>query len=210
MQAQTDDHPRQNSAYRFTRTPKRAFHTECFFCFLKRHILKYFYRYAIVWADRCNVNPPGKEQTMGKKTRLELQAMFERVGYFYQRLARACKDGKWFHVHPDGTPAYEQRYNYVGDFSDEGLAQVCEDGKWFHIRPNGAPAYEQRYKVVGSFSEGLAHVCDKNGRHFHIRPDGTPAYEQTYDNAGPFSKGLALVWRDSKQFHISPDGTRAE
>jgi hypothetical protein len=61
-----------------------------------------------------------------------------------------------YHAYPDGTPAYDERFKFVWDFS-EGLARA-EDfkGNWFHIKPNGKPAYDKRYWWVGDFSGGLA------------------------------------------------------
>ena len=58
------------------------------------------------------------------------------VGSFSEGLAAARKDGKDFHIRPDGTPAYEQRYDWVGSFS-EGQARACENGKEIRIRPDG-------------------------------------------------------------------------
>lgn len=51
----------------------------------------------------------------------------------------AEKDGRWFHIRPDGSPSYEARFELVGHFP-EGLAQAMNDGQWFHIRHDGSRA----------------------------------------------------------------------
>jgi hypothetical protein len=88
-------------------------------------------------------------------------------------LAVAQKDKKMFHIRPDGTPAYKQRFDWVGPFC-ERLAVVQENGKRFHIQPDGTPAYKQRFDVAGPFSGGRADVGE-NGKMFRIRTDGTRA-----------------------------------
>jgi hypothetical protein len=104
---------------------------------------------------------------MRENVRDGLFMMRDNVYYFSEGLAHVKKDGEGFHIRSDGSPAYEERYNSVGPFS-EGLAwAVGKDGKAFHIRPDGKPAYKERYNFVGSFFRGLATV-EKNERWFHI------------------------------------------
>jgi len=74
-------------------------------------------------------------------SRQELVQKYDDVSSFSEGLARVVKDGKEFHIRPDGQPAYQEKYDYVSDFS-EGLARVVKDGKYFHIRPDGQPAYK--------------------------------------------------------------------
>ena len=76
---------------------------------------------------------------MAKKTRKQLLKMYDFVGDFFGGLALARKDGKFFHIRPDGTPAYEQRYDSVGNFFG-GLAVVRKGDKLFYIRPDGTVA----------------------------------------------------------------------
>jgi hypothetical protein len=46
-------------------------------------------------------------------------------------------EGNWFHVKSDGSPAYSQRYKWVGNF-DEDLAWVQDfDGNRFKINKKG-------------------------------------------------------------------------
>jgi len=69
---------------------------------------------------------------MEVKTTAELQAMYDFVGPFFEGLAWVRKDGRWFQIHLDGTPACEQRHNC---FVDE-VALVRRNGRYFRIRPD--------------------------------------------------------------------------
>ena len=76
---------------------------------------------------------------MAKKTRKQLLKMYDHVGRFSEGLAPVQKDGKFFHIRPDGTPVYKQRYDYVGNFF-KGLARALKGDQWFWIRPDGTVA----------------------------------------------------------------------
>jgi hypothetical protein len=78
----------------------------------------------------------------------------------------------YYHKKPDGTPAYEERYRWVGKFSGD-LAWVEEfDGNCFHIKTDGTPAYNDRYESVGDFEGDLAWAEDFEGRLFKINRKG--------------------------------------
>ncbi len=64
---------------------------------------------------------------------------YDCLGYFSKGLIDVSKDGKYFHIRPDGKPAYEERYDDAGYFND-GRAWVRKDDKCFFIRPNGKRA----------------------------------------------------------------------
>ena len=88
-----------------------------------------------------------------------------------ENLVIAQKNDEYFHVKLDGTPAYKQRFEWVGPFC-EGLASVRKGGKFFHIRPDGTPAYEERFEWAGHFLRGRSRVREEHGEIFFIRPDG--------------------------------------
>jgi hypothetical protein len=115
-----------------------------------------------------------------------------------------------YHAYPDGTPAYEERYICVDDFSG-GLAVVEDFDEYeFHITPDGKPAYDERYYLVWNFSDGLARAVNGTGW-LHIKPDGTPAYEERYEWVGDFNNGIARA-SDFKgnKFKINKKGERVE
>ena len=76
---------------------------------------------------------------MKELSREELLKNYEFVSSFVKGLAQVIKDGKQFHIRPDGTPVYEERYDFVSSFS-EGLAWVTKDGRGFYIHPDGTRA----------------------------------------------------------------------
>src|SRR3990167_4131289 len=100
-----------------------------------------------------------------------LQAGFDDKNMNLDQWEIKIKNNKWFHVKPDGSTAYKQRYDEVWPFS-ESLAAVKLDGKWFHIKPNGSPAYKQRFDEVYSFHKGSARV-QINNEYFYIKPNGS-------------------------------------
>ncbi len=70
----------------------------------------------------------------------KLRIMFQRVDPFFDGRARVCHNDEWFHV-CCGTPAYEEKYAYVGNFSG-GRANVLDrSGKWFAINLNGKKSH---------------------------------------------------------------------
>lgn len=63
---------------------------------------------------------------------------YDFVGLFSKNgLAQARKDGLWFHVERDGTPAYQVRFDWVGPFED-GYATARVAGTPFQIKPDGS------------------------------------------------------------------------
>lgn len=74
----------------------------------------------------------GHEPKISRK----LKTTYGFVSHFYEGLAKVCKDGKEFHIHPDGQPAYENRFDYVGCFH-EGKAWARNGDEYFRIDRNG-------------------------------------------------------------------------
>ena len=71
-------------------------------------------------------------------------------------LAHAMLDEVQCHVTPDGKPAYQERYSYVGSFqragdNNEFRAVARDDSGSFHITLDGKPAYQDRYLSVSEF-----------------------------------------------------------
>ena len=103
---------------------------------------------------------------MNTKPWEELSRMYSSLDPFNEGLARVRSGHECFHIHPDGAPTYEQRYEDVGSFS-EGLARVRErpdifkESHWFHIRFNGIAAYAERHYEVDDFCNGLAGVWER-------------------------------------------------
>lgn len=121
-------------------------------------------------------------------------------------LAPVKMDGKWFHIRPDGCPAYDQRYTRTFGYY-EGRAAVQLGNEWFHIRDDGGQAYQRRFNWCGNFQNGLCAVREGDGRYHHILSDGEDAYPERYKYAGDFREGSAVVRRfDGLCIHIDKKG----
>lgn len=111
---------------------------------------------------------------------------YEDAGSFSEGLAWVRKNGKEFHINPNGKPAYKERYDWVGSFSN-GVTRARNNKKDFHIGTNGKPLYEERFDRVTMFKNGVAWVkinrsCifnangtiqkDISEEHFYISLDG--------------------------------------
>ncbi len=76
-----------------------------------------------------------REKKNMKKIEVSPDAVYHR-GPFLEGLSWIRKDGKQYHVRADGTPAYEERFDYVSSFFD-GVAHATKDGESFLIDHNG-------------------------------------------------------------------------
>jgi hypothetical protein len=86
---------------------------------------------------RTNLFQKGEIAMKAKpKTQQELSAMYDCVYSSSEGLTLVRNKGSWFHVLPDGTPAYGQRYDNAHSFSG-GVALVCSNGRWFPICHDG-------------------------------------------------------------------------
>lgn len=113
------------------------------------------------------------------------------------------------HTHPDGRPAYADRFDLVLKFHEPGLAPVARGESAWHIRDDGEPAYSRKFRRTFGYYEGLAAVCTDDGWH-HISPSGEPAYEERYAWCGNVQESRCAV-RDltGSYFHIQSDGYAA-
>ncbi len=112
---------------------------------------------------------------MQKLTTKELLMMYDWVGEPQEERRRVRKNGRWFHVRLNGSPAYfSKKFFRIRDFC-EGLALVQEHAETlrscYHILPNGNPAYPERFDDGNDFKNGRALML-KNGDLFHIGRDG--------------------------------------
>ena len=130
------------------------------------------------------------------------ESRFEQVlSFHYPGLAPAKKDGKWFHIKPDGTPAYAMKYDRVLGFYEQRAA-VKKGKDWFHIRPNGKKAYRDTYSWCGNYQQSLCVVRDREGKYYHIDLEGDSPYKERYHYAGDFREGYAVAWLPNGCIHI--------
>jgi 2-polyprenyl-3-methyl-5-hydroxy-6-metoxy-1,4-benzoquinol methylase len=121
-------------------------------------------------------------------------------------LAPVLKSGKAWHILPDGSPAYSERYLKTFGFYD-GIATVADDSGWLHIFPSGQMLYSNRYDWCGNFQGGFCTVRDCDGNYFHVDKNGFPVYKEHWKYAGDFRDGVAVV-QDSNGMssHINENG----
>ncbi len=111
-----------------------------------------------------------------------------------------------YHIHIDGRPVYEQRFDRTFGFYS-GLAAVIEDGVWFHITVDGERAYSEIWDWCGNFQQNRCPVRDSDGHYHHIRPDGTVLDGGPHSYAGDFREGAAVVRGiDGFCWHIDLEG----
>jgi hypothetical protein len=121
-------------------------------------------------------------------------------------LAPAKQNNRWFHIKPDGTPAYSKSFDHAFGFY-ENIASVEEARDWFHILITGEQAYKRRFAWCGNFQEGLCAIRDKNGFFHHIKLNGEDAYPEKYLYCGDFKEGTAAVRKnDGRWIHIQTNG----
>ena len=123
-------------------------------------------------------------------------------------LAPVIDDAGAYHILPDGSPAYPERYIRTFGFYEGRAAVQTHDG-WLHILRDGKQLYGSSYLWGGNFQGGRCTVRDDAGRYFHIDRDGKRAYDTTYRYAGDFRDGIAVVQReDGSHTHIDELGSQ--
>ncbi len=121
-------------------------------------------------------------------------------------LAPVLRDGGAWHIRPDGTSAYPQRYRRTFGYY-EGLAAIQGDEDWHHVTAAGAPAYPQRYAWCGNFQGGRCTVREDDGAYLHIDEDGIAAYRERWRYAGDYQGGIAVVQAsDGRSTHVDEAG----
>ncbi len=132
---------------------------------------------------------------------------FDEVFKFHEPgIAPVRQGGKAWHIHPNGSAAYDRRFQRTFGFYNDLAAVISEDG-WRHIRPDGTDAYADSYDWCGNFQGRLCAVRESNGNYFHILPDGTPAYEERWRYAGDFRDGFSVVQSNNgRSTHINYRG----
>ena len=103
-------------------------------------------------------------------------------------------DGLYFHISPDGLPAYTKRWRYAGDFRD-GVAVVQSDsGYSTHIGLDGELIHNVWYVDLDVFHKGFARARDGDGW-MHVNLQGLPTYEKRFQSVEAFYNGQARVER---------------
>lgn len=135
--------------------------------------------------------------------RFEEVLKFHAPGLAPVRLGQAA-----WHIHFDGSAAYDRRFLLTFGFYD-GLSTVVSANGWHHVDNTGEDAYPQRYAWCGNFQEGRCSIREKDGTYRHITPSGETAYEARWRYAGDYRDGVAVVQAgDGRSTHIDLAGRK--
>lgn len=158
------------------------------------------------WADLI-VSPCGTHHLLSNAP--AYSERFEEVLKFHSTgLASVRFGGLAWHIQPDGTPAYVQRFNRTFGFY-EGLAAVVAEEGAFHITHRGEAVYSDRYEWCGNFQGGHCPVRTTDGTYLHITHDGRPAYTERWRYVGDFRDAVAVVQSDDgRSTHINTHGVK--
>lgn len=125
---------------------------------------------------------------------------------FYGGLC-AVQDGSGcYHILPDGTALYENRYAWCGNFQEGFCTVRSRSDEYFHINQNGERMYQENYRYAGDFKDGFASVMLHNGKFKHIDHEGLFIYEAEFLDLGVFHKGIATARDENGWMHIDLEG----
>ena len=125
---------------------------------------------------------------------------------FYEGLAAVHSKDGWFHILPDGSPLYEERYAWCGNFQESRCTVREPGGDYLHIAVDGTPAYGERYRYAGDFRDGYAVVQREDGKHTHIDPSGSRLHGRWFQDLDVFHKGYARACDSDGWHHVDTNG----
>lgn len=112
----------------------------------------------------------------------------------------------WNFIHGDGSIASDEEFDYIGEFSEEGLGVVRQKDKWGYVSLQGKIVINPQFEGAQNFSGGLAAV-KQQGKWGFIDAHGivkiTPQFTEVYSG---FSEGLAAVQSADGKGYIDKHG----
>ncbi len=131
---------------------------------------------------------------------------FQRSFGFYHHRAAVELSGEAFHILPDGSLFYPQRYSWCGNFQ-EGFCVVRNfQNHYFHITLEGTPLYPCQYAYVGDFKDGMAVICNEKGLHTHINSMGQFIHSRWFCQLDIFHKSFARAKDEQGWSYIDRQG----
>ncbi len=131
---------------------------------------------------------------------------FRRTFGFYQEHAAVVDEHGWFHIRPDGTPVYDERYAWVGNYQDWRCTARTATGRYLHLNHDGVPAYPERYRYAGDYRKGVAVVQLEDGRSVHVDTKGQRLNDTAWLDLDVFHKGCARARDESGWTHVDQAG----
>jgi hypothetical protein len=96
----------------------------------------------------------------------------------------------YYHILLDGSPAYGERYGFVGDYREGSAVAQRTDGLFIQLDLMGRPVNGKGFIDLDVLHKGYARARDQSGW-FHIDRAGNPAYAQRFLSVEPFYNGQA-------------------
>lgn len=135
-------------------------------------VIERTFRYAMPLREgRAEVETETGHGLIDGQGRFVLPPEYEEVCWDeYHGIVVVMQYGQWSIRSRDGKTVGNERFDYIGDFS-EGLAPAMRRGKWGFVNIGGGIAVPLRFEDVSGFSDGRAQVTE-NGRTFTIDRSG--------------------------------------
>ncbi len=150
--------------------------------------------YQIIFDGLIGVKSDGKWGFLDSAGKWIIEAQFEGVEHFRNRLCTVKKDGKWGVIDTTGKFVIEPQYDWYVIFED-GLASVKIGEKYGYINTKGETVIQPRFIVARDFYQGVAQVLTDDGWGL-IDKKGNWILEPGYSDMGLFAQGLAPVCVD--------------
>ncbi|SDP50747.1 WG repeat-containing protein [Selenomonas ruminantium] len=112
----------------------------------------------------------------------------------------------WKFVHRDGTPVSAEEFEYIGEFSEDGLAVIKQQDKWGYAAASGKIVISCQFDGAKNFSNGLAAI-KQQGKWGFVDEQGIirikPQYREVFSG---YSEGLAAVQSSQGKGYIDKRG----
>jgi hypothetical protein len=131
---------------------------------------------------------------------------FQRTFGFYGDRAAVATEAGWWHILPDGSPLYPERYAWCGNFQDARCTVRAADDAYMHIDLDGRPVYTSRWRYAGDYRDGVAVVQAGDGRSTHVDSAGEPVHGSWFLDLDVYHKGFARARDEQGWMHIDLAG----
>ena len=130
----------------------------------------------------------------------------DKVGDFYDGLAKFEKDGMWGFIDKSGQEIIAPSFEDVGDFCNS-LAKIKKGGKWGYINQGSQEVVLPQYEAVKDFQGDWATV-KRDNKWGLIYRTGQELLKPQYDFIFPFEDGLAWFLDNGKRGLLDQNGQK--
>jgi hypothetical protein len=131
---------------------------------------------------------------------------FTRTFGYYCSRATVVKADNWFHLTDKGLKAYDQSYNWTGNYQENLCSVRGNDNKYFHIDLDGKRIYTGSFIYCGDFKDGNACAKADDGLYRHIDTKGSFLNNKAFLDLGVFHKNFATALDKYGWHHIDISG----